>query len=59
MFGPSGQLLPHIAQFRELPQKQLLTMNPIVPDAWMVQPVRAEYDLDNIRVASVDSFYLN
>jgi hypothetical protein len=52
-FGKNGQLLANVAQFHELPQKQLLTMNLIVPDAWMVQPVWAEYDLDNIRVAMV------
>jgi UDP-glucose:glycoprotein glucosyltransferase len=52
-FGKNGQLVTNVAQFHELPQKQLLTMHLIVPDAWMVQPVWAEYDLDNIRVAMV------
>uniref|UniRef100_A0A183C5H4 C2-C2_1 domain-containing protein n=1 Tax=Globodera pallida TaxID=36090 RepID=A0A183C5H4_GLOPA len=51
-FGATSSVAPNVAQFRELPQKQLLTLNLIVPDAWMVQPVRAEHDLDNIRVAS-------
>ncbi|KAL3084473.1 hypothetical protein niasHS_009244 [Heterodera schachtii] len=51
-FDAAGSVVPNVAQFRELPQQQLLTLNLIVPDPWMVQPMRAEHDLDNIRVAS-------
>uniref|UniRef100_A0A914V212 UDP-glucose:glycoprotein glucosyltransferase 1 n=1 Tax=Plectus sambesii TaxID=2011161 RepID=A0A914V212_9BILA len=43
------------ARFSSLPQKQLLTLNLISPDAWMVEAVNAVHDLDNIKMEMVDS----
>ena len=42
-----------IARFSSLPQKQLLTLNFIPPDAWMVEAVNAVHDLDNIKMDMV------
>uniref|UniRef100_A0A915JM16 UDP-glucose:glycoprotein glucosyltransferase n=1 Tax=Romanomermis culicivorax TaxID=13658 RepID=A0A915JM16_ROMCU len=41
------------ARFSSLPRKQLLTLNVITPDAWMVESKRAVYDLDNIKMDEV------
>jgi len=48
--------LPNVALFEGLPHKQLLTLNLDVPEAWMVQPIWSDHDLDNIRLALV--FYI-
>uniref|UniRef100_A0A915CU59 Glucosyltransferase 24 catalytic domain-containing protein n=1 Tax=Ditylenchus dipsaci TaxID=166011 RepID=A0A915CU59_9BILA len=47
-FNTQGRLLSPSVSFKDLPAKQLLTLNVIAPNSWMVQPVYAEYDLDNI-----------
>uniref|UniRef100_A0A1I8B9P0 UDP-glucose:glycoprotein glucosyltransferase n=1 Tax=Meloidogyne hapla TaxID=6305 RepID=A0A1I8B9P0_MELHA len=52
-FDQNGQLLPNFAHFEGLPHKQLLTLNLDVPEAWMVQPIWSDHDLDNIRLALV------
>ncbi|CAK5015428.1 unnamed protein product [Meloidogyne enterolobii] len=52
-FNQDGQLLPNVALFEGLPHKQLLTLNLDVPEAWMVQPIWSDHDLDNIRLALV------
>lgn len=44
-----------MARFASLPKKQLLTLNVITPDAWLVEAKRALYDLDNIRMDQVES----
>jgi len=36
-----------------LPAKQLLTLSVIPPDAWMVEAVFADYDLDNLKMETV------
>nr|CAD2192186.1 unnamed protein product [Meloidogyne enterolobii] len=53
VFNQDGQLLPNVALFEGLPHKQLLTLNLDVPEAWMVQPIWSDHDLDNIRLALV------
>jgi UDP-glucose:glycoprotein glucosyltransferase len=50
--GEAGELIPRSVSFAGLPTKQLFTLNPIVPDSWMVQSAEAEFDLDNIKLAS-------
>ncbi|CAD5229283.1 unnamed protein product [Bursaphelenchus okinawaensis] len=53
LFDTNGKIVSPALTFSELPNKQLLTLNIIPPDAWMVQPVFAKYDLDNIKMESV------
>uniref|UniRef100_A0A0N4XT99 UDP-glucose:glycoprotein glucosyltransferase (inferred by orthology to a D. melanogaster protein) n=1 Tax=Nippostrongylus brasiliensis TaxID=27835 RepID=A0A0N4XT99_NIPBR len=44
---------PH--RFTDLPSKQLLTLSVHSPDAWMVENVFADYDLDNIKMEQASS----
>lgn len=53
-FDANGQIVTPKVAFGGLPSKQLLTLNVIAPDSWMVQPVYAEYDLDNIKMNNVE-----
>ncbi|EFO25210.1 UDP-glucose:Glycoprotein Glucosyltransferase containing protein [Loa loa] len=55
MFDDSGRIdiAAYEARFTALPNKQLLTLAVVPPDAWMVQSVYAIYDLDNIRLENV------
>ncbi|KAM3728409.1 UDP-glucose:glycoprotein glucosyltransferase [Dirofilaria immitis] len=55
MFDDSGRInsAAYEARFTALPNKQLLTLAVVPPDAWMVQPVYAIYDLDNIKLENV------
>lgn len=55
MFDNSGRIsdAAYEARFTALPNKQLLTLAVVPPDAWMVQSVYAVYDLDNIRLENV------
>ena len=41
------------ARFSGLPSKKVLTLNMDVPEAWLVEPVQAAADLDNVRLADV------
>ena len=43
-----------MAVFANLPEEPLFTVNPDIPHAWMVEPVSALHDLDNINLASVE-----
>uniref|UniRef100_A0A7E4VIA0 UDP-glucose:glycoprotein glucosyltransferase n=1 Tax=Panagrellus redivivus TaxID=6233 RepID=A0A7E4VIA0_PANRE len=52
-FDSTGKTVSPTIAFSELPSKQLLTLNVISPDSWMVQPIYALYDLDNIKMQSV------
>ncbi|KAK5983697.1 UDP-glucose:glycoprotein glucosyltransferase, partial [Trichostrongylus colubriformis] len=54
-FDKSGKIIENQARFNNLPPKQLLTLSVHSPDAWMVESVFAEYDLDNIRMEQVSS----
>lgn len=55
IFDDSGRIdaAAYEARFTALPNKQLLTLAVVPPDAWMVQSVYAIYDLDNIRLENV------
>ncbi|CEF63031.1 UDP-glucose:glycoprotein glucosyltransferase 1 [Strongyloides ratti] len=53
-FTTDGKVISPVAVFENLPKKQLLTLNVISPDSWMIQPIFAEYDLDNIKMESVE-----
>jgi UDP-glucose:glycoprotein glucosyltransferase len=48
--GPPGA---PAAVFSGLPSKRILTLNMDVPEAWLVEPVRAELDLDNLRLGDL------
>lgn len=41
------------AYFPRLPRKRVMTINMEVPEAWLVEPVQAVYDMDNLRLADV------
>lgn len=43
------------ATFESLPETTLLTMNPVTPSAWLIEPSVAELDLDNLRMISFPS----
>uniref|UniRef100_A0A0B7A3W1 UDP-glucose:glycoprotein glucosyltransferase thioredoxin-like domain-containing protein n=1 Tax=Arion vulgaris TaxID=1028688 RepID=A0A0B7A3W1_9EUPU len=43
-----------IAQFLDMPQKSLLTLNMDTPESWLVEAVTSPYDLDNILLEEVD-----
>ena len=36
-----------------LPRKRVLTLNLELPEGWLVEPVMALHDLDNLRLADV------
>uniref|UniRef100_A0A914ZER9 UDP-glucose:glycoprotein glucosyltransferase 1 n=3 Tax=Parascaris TaxID=6254 RepID=A0A914ZER9_PARUN len=56
VFDDSGRIssLAYQARFASLPEKQLLTLSLIPSDSWMVQAVKAVYDLDNIKMQNVE-----
>uniref|UniRef100_F1KR85 UDP-glucose:glycoprotein glucosyltransferase 1 n=1 Tax=Ascaris suum TaxID=6253 RepID=F1KR85_ASCSU len=56
VFDDSGRIssLAYQARFASLPEKQLLTLALIPSDSWMVQAVKAVYDLDNIKMQNVE-----
>ena len=41
------------ANFENLPHKSILTLNVRPPEGWLVESVRAVYDLDNIKLEQV------
>ncbi|PAV57236.1 hypothetical protein WR25_11477 [Diploscapter pachys] len=49
-FDQTGSVVASSARFSNLPSKQLLTLSVHAPDAWMIEAVYAEYDLDNIKM---------
>lgn len=55
-FDPTtGQLISPIALFKSMPVTPLFTLGMSVPENWMVEPIDAVYDLDNIHLADVSS----
>ncbi|KAK6033739.1 UDP-glucose:Glycoprotein Glucosyltransferase [Ostertagia ostertagi] len=54
-FDKNGRIIENQARFNDLPPKQLLTLSVYSPDAWMVENVFAEYDLDNIKMEQASS----
>ncbi|KAL3134029.1 hypothetical protein ABBQ32_008463 [Trebouxia sp. C0010 RCD-2024] len=45
-----GMPPPPAATFRSLPPRQILTLNFDAPEMWLVEPVVAEHDLDNLKL---------
>ena len=43
------------AYFHNVPHKPLLTLNMEPPESWLVESVKAVYDLDNIYLEEVNS----
>ena len=41
---------PPTATFKSLPPRQILTLNFDAPEMWLVEPVVAEHDLDNLKL---------
>lgn len=44
---------PPVALFQGLPSTKVLTLHMDVPEAWLVEPVRAAHDLDNLRLSDL------
>ena len=44
-----------IARFSNLPAEVILTMHHHIPDNWLIEPVESIYDLDNIKLSSVEA----
>jgi len=44
---------PPSADFSGLPSTKVLTLHMDVPEAWLVEPVRAAHDLDNLRLSDL------
>lgn len=43
------------ANFVEMPESPLMTLNMITPESWLVEAVNSSYDLDNIRLKDVST----
>ncbi|CAI4233074.1 unnamed protein product [Auanema sp. JU1783] len=52
-FDHNGNIAPSQARFTNLPSKQLLTLSVHSPEAWMIENIYAQYDLDNIKMEQV------
>ena len=54
-FNDDGSLsLGPRAVFHNIPEQPILTLNMHTPDNWLVEPVKSVYDLDNIKLESID-----
>eukprot|EP00090_Calanus_glacialis_P019622 TRINITY_DN3011_c0_g1_i1.p1 TRINITY_DN3011_c0_g1~~TRINITY_DN3011_c0_g1_i1.p1 ORF type:complete len:1524 (+),score=468.92 TRINITY_DN3011_c0_g1_i1:46-4617(+) len=42
------------AAFHNIPEQPILTLNMHTPDNWLVEPVKSVYDLDNIKLETID-----
>lgn len=57
-FDDNGNLVSEPrAEFTDIPETPLLTMNLDIPQAWMVEAVKSPYDLDNIYLKEARSFF--
>ncbi|XP_054652260.1 UDP-glucose:glycoprotein glucosyltransferase 1 isoform X2 [Dunckerocampus dactyliophorus] len=55
-FQADGSFSPGpMAQFMDMPQSPLFTLNLNTPESWMVESVRTRYDLDNIYLEEVEN----
>ncbi|KJH41331.1 UDP-glucose:Glycoprotein Glucosyltransferase [Dictyocaulus viviparus] len=54
-FDKFGDIVVNQARFANLPSRQLLTLSIHSPDAWMVENVYAECDIDNIKMEQASS----
>jgi UDP-glucose:glycoprotein glucosyltransferase len=54
-FGASGELSsgPQ-ARFLNLPEQPIFTMHYHIPDNWLIEPVKSVYDLDNIKLETIE-----
>ena len=43
-----------IAKFNNLPEEPIFTMHHHIPDNWLIEPVQSVYDLDNIKLSTVE-----
>ena len=43
-----------MAKFNNLPEEPIFTMHYHIPDNWLIEPIKSVYDLDNIKLASVE-----
>lgn len=48
--GALGRPTPPAARFAALPAHKVLTLNMDVPEPWLVEAVKADHDLDNLRL---------
>jgi UDP-glucose:glycoprotein glucosyltransferase len=54
-FGASGEMSPGPqARFANLPEQPIFTMHYHIPDNWLIEPVKSVYDLDNIKLETID-----
>ncbi|GMH34056.1 hypothetical protein BSKO_01890 [Bryopsis sp. KO-2023] len=44
-----------VSYFSTLPVGRVLTLNPDVPSAWLVEPTKADHDMDNLRMDELGS----
>ena len=44
-----------LAKFNNLPEEPIFTMHYHIPDNWLIEPIKSIYDLDNIKLANVES----
>ncbi|KAJ3344081.1 hypothetical protein HDU93_003244 [Gonapodya sp. JEL0774] len=54
-YSQSGRILSPSALFRGLPENTLLTLGLDAPERWLVTPIVSMHDLDNIKLANLDS----
>ena len=53
-FTESGSILSSYgARFSDMPQKPVLTVGMDPPESWLIESVRAHYDLDNLYLGEV------
>ena len=53
-FDGAGRVLPERAVFSRMPERKILTLKMDVANEWVVMPVSAAYDMDNLRLADVE-----
>lgn len=43
-------LTPPKTSFSDIPGVKLLTMNPEIPESWLIEPIKVDLDLDNLKL---------
>lgn len=51
----ASNLIRPAAEFLDIPESPLLTLNMITPEGWMVETVHSNCDLDNIHLKDVSN----
>lgn len=54
----TNDLIEPVAEFLDIPESLLLTLNIITPEGWLVETVHSNCDLDNIGLKDV-SYHVN